>query len=418
MPKIGGTAKAMVVTSSRLHAVRYKHAIDKYIKDKVYAGLKTLVAFSGKVGEFTESGLNKFPESQTAQRFGSPDYQVLIVAEKFQTGFDQPLLHTMYVDKVLVGLAAVQTLSRLNRIHPLKSDTFVLDFRNGAEEIQKAFEPYYGKTVAAPTDPNVLWDTRARLDGFDVLRTEEMQAAIGALLASDGQKAHAAIYAVLDPALERYRGLDDEVALEFKDALDKFVRTYSFVSQIVSFQNTTLERDYIYSRALAAYIRNSATVERLDLGAEVELTHLRTEMTFEGSVALKSQTGEVKGITGGKGKVHEPEIERLSKIVEVLNERFGLDLGEADQLLFDQFEESWAADHELVDQAKNNSIENFKLVFDPKFINTIVTRMDANQSIFKQVLDDQEFQDILKDFYVRKMYSRLRAAPDAQTNAK
>ncbi len=116
----------------------------------------------------------------------------------------------------------------------------------------------------------------------------------------------------------------------------------------------------------------------------------------------------MKGITAGKGKLHEPEIERLSKIVEVLNERFGLDLGEADQLLFDQFEETWAADHELRDQAKNNSMENFKLVFDPKFINTIVTRMDANQSIFKQVLDDQEFQDILKDFYVRKMYTRLR----------
>jgi type I restriction enzyme R subunit len=275
------------------------------------------------------------------------------------------------------GLAAVQTLSRLNRIHQLKSDTFVLDFRNDAEQIQKAFEPCYGKTLAAPTDPNVLWDTRARLDAFDVLRVDEMQAAVGALLSGDGHKAHAAIYALLDPALERYRKLDDEIALEFKDALDKFVRTYSFVSQIVSFQYTTLERDYTYCRALAAYIRNSATVERLDLGAEVELTHLRTEMTFEGSLALKSQTGEVKGITAGKGKLHEPEMERLSKIVEVLNERFGLDLGEADQLLFDQFEETWAADHELVGQAKNNSMENFKLVFDPKFINTIVTRMDG-----------------------------------------
>ncbi len=408
MAKIGGSAKAMVVTSSRLHAVRYKQAVDKYIKEKAYTGLKTLVAFSGKVVELTETGMNKLPESQTAEKFAGAEYQVLIVAEKFQTGFDQPLLHTMYVDKVLVGLAAVQTLSRLNRIHQLKSDTFVLDFRNDAEQIQKAFEPYYGKTVAAPTDPNVLWDTRARLDGFDVLRGEDMQAAVGALLLGEGHKAHAAIYALLDPALERYRTLDDEVAVDFKDALDKFVRTYSFVSQIVSFQNTTLERDYIYCRALAAYIRNSATVERLDLGAEVELTHLRTEITFEGSLGLKDQIGEVKGITAGKGKLHEPEIERLSKIVEVLNERFGLDLGEADQLLFDQFEETWAADHELRDQAKNNSMENFKLVFDPKFINTIVTRMDANQSIFKQVLDDQEFQDILKDFYVRKMYTRLR----------
>ena len=164
--KIAGNAKAMVVTSSRLHAVRYKQAIDKYISEKSYSDLSTLVAFSGKVIDekgltYTETQMNTFPESQTAERFGGEEYQVLIVAEKFQTGFDQPLLHTMYVDKVLTGLNAVQTLSRLNRIHPLKTDTFVLDFRNETEQIVKAFEPYYDRTMAPPTDPNLLWDTRS-----------------------------------------------------------------------------------------------------------------------------------------------------------------------------------------------------------------------------------------------------------------
>jgi type I restriction enzyme R subunit len=413
MAKIGGSAKAMVVTSSRLHAVRYKIAIDKYLQEKGYTDIATLVAFSGRViadgGEFTESRMNKFPESQTAERFGSTDYQVLIVAEKFQTGFDQPLLHTMYVDKVLVGLAAVQTLSRLNRIHPLKSDTFVLDFRNDAEEIQKAFEPYYGKTVASPTDPNVLWDTRHRLDGFDVLRPEEIQATVNVLLTISDPKQHGQVYALLDPALERYRSLAEEDRLDFKDALDKFVRTYSFVSQIVSFQNTTLERDYVYCRALAAYIRNATTLERLDLGSAVELTHLRTEMTYEGSLSLTAAVGEVKGIVGeGRGKQYEPDVEPLSKIVEILNEHFGLELGEADQLLFDQFEEAWAADTDLANQAENNTLENFRLVFNPKFINTIVTRMDANEAIFKRILDDGEFQAELADFYLRKVYSRLR----------
>jgi type I restriction enzyme R subunit len=416
MVKIGGSAKAMVVTSSRLHAVRYWYAIDKYIKSKGYADVGVLIAFSGKVVDkgldYTEPGMNKFPESQTAERFATPEYHVLVVAEKFQTGFDQPLLHTMYVDKVLLGLAAVQTLSRLNRIHPLKSDTFVLDFRNDAMEVQKAFEPYYGKTIAAPTDPNVLWDTRARLDGFDVLRPDEIEEAVKTLLTMSGPGGHGQIYAQLDPALQRVGGLPDEQKLEFTDALDKFVRTYAFMSQIVSFQNTKLERDYTFCRALAACIRSAVTIERLDLGSEVELTHLRTEMTYEGSLALAAGVGEVKGITGGgKGKQHEPEVEPLSKIVAVLNERFGLDLGEADQLLFDQFEETWASDRQLTDQAQNNTLENFRLVFDPKFINTIVTRMDDNQAIFKQVLDDREFQDVLKDFYVRKMYSRLRNAP-------
>ena len=181
--KIGGKAKAMVVTSSRLHAVRYKQAIDAYIAKMKYLDLAALVAFSGKVIDdkgftYTETQMNGVPESQTAEEFGGDGYQVLIVAEKFQTGFDQPLLHTMYVDKVLMGLAAVQTLSRLNRIHPLKDSTFVLDFRNDAEEIVKAFEPYYGQTVAPPTDPNLLWDTRSQLDQYDMLRTEEIEATV------------------------------------------------------------------------------------------------------------------------------------------------------------------------------------------------------------------------------------------------
>src|SRR5450759_4292321 len=200
--KIGGLAKAMVVTSSRLHAVRYKQHIDKYINEKGYGDIRTLVAFSGKIDDgtgipLTESSMNGFPESRTAAEFGTPEYGVLVVAEKFQTGFDQPLLHTMYVDKVLTGLAAVQTLSRLNRIHPLKESTFVLDFRKDTEDIVEAFEQFHGCTVAPPTDPNMLWDTRRRLDDFDVLRPDEIEAAIPALLgagASDAKRS-AAMYA-------------------------------------------------------------------------------------------------------------------------------------------------------------------------------------------------------------------------------
>jgi type I restriction enzyme R subunit len=418
--KIAGAAKAMVVTSSRLHAVRYKQAIDAYIADKGYTGLATLVAFSGTVIDdtglsYTEPGMNKFPESQTAEHFGTGDYQVLIVAEKFQTGFDQPLLHTMYVDRVLTGLAAVQTLSRLNRIHPLKTDTFVLDFRNEAEDIADAFEPWYGKTVAIPSDPNLLWDARSRLDDWDVLRAEEMEAAVAILVTISDPKGHGAVYAALDPAVERFKGLSEEDRLAFKDALDKFVRTYSFLSQIVSFADTKLERDYVYCRALAACLRDAATVERLDLGSEVELSHLRNEVTFEGSLSLVSDSGEVRTLFGdAMGKRHEPDVESLSKIIEVLNDRFGMGLGEADQRFFDAFEESWVADPELAAQARENTLENFRLTFDRKFMNTIVTRMDDNEAIFKQVLDDADFRQVLLDFYLRKVYERLRSgAPSA-----
>jgi type I restriction enzyme R subunit len=419
--KIGGRAKAMVVTSSRLHALRYKQAIDKYVHDHGYTDIAALVAFSGKVitqdGEYTEPSMNKVPESRTAEVFNTDGYQVLIVAEKFQTGFDQPLLHTMYVDKILTGLATVQTLSRLNRIHPLKNDTFVLDFRNDAEQIQAAFEPYYGKTVAPPSDPNLLWDTRQRLDAFDVLRPEEIEAAVAVFVTFTDPKDHGRVYAMLDPAVDRFHQLNDLDKAVFKDALDKFVRTYAFIAQIVSFSETKLERDYVYCRALATLLRDAMTIERLDLGAEVQLSHLRTEVTFAGSLALTAETGEIKSIFGdGAGKRQDANLEPLSQIVELLNDRYGTNLGEADQLLFDQFEETWAADPALAAQARNNSLDNFKLVFDPKFLDTVITRMDANEAIFKRVLDDEDFRQVLADFYLRKVYSRLRASkggPDA-----
>ncbi len=412
--KIGGAAKAMVVTSSRLHAVRYKQALERYIKDKDYRDLAVLVAFSGKVIDetgfsFTESGMNGFPESQTAERFGSDEYQVMIVAEKFQTGFDQPLLHTMYVDKVLTGLNAVQTLSRLNRIHPLKTDTFVLDFRNDTDDIVKAFEPYFGKTVAPPTDPNLLWDTRHRLDDFDVLRPDEIEATVALLVTLGAPRGHGQVYSALDVAVDRFRALPEEDRAAFKDALDKFVRTYSFLSQVVSFGNSGLERDYRYCRALAACLRDKNTLERLDLGAEVELSHLRNEVTFEGSLALTKTEGEVKTIFGdGAGRQHEPEVIALSQIIEILNERFGLNLDDADQLLFDQFEEVWAKDPELAAQARENTIDNFRWEFNRKFLNTVVTRMDANEHIFQQILNDEAFRDVLSEFYLQKVYSRLR----------
>ena len=414
--EMGGAAKAMVVTSSRLHAVRYKQSIDKYIEEKGYADIATLVAFSGKIDDgsgapLTEANMNGFPESRTAEALGGPDYGILIVAEKFQTGFDQPLLHTMYVDKPLVGLAAVQTLSRLNRIHPLKESTFVLDFRNETEDIVKAFEDFHGATVAPPTDPNILWDTRRQLDNFDVLRPEEVEAALPPLLDAglSDESRSAAAYAALAPAKSRFEALTDEERIEFRDALTRFVRTYSFVSQIAAFTDPALEADYVFCRALSSYMRDAGTVERLDLGSEVELTHLRHQMTFSGSLELTSETGEVRSFFGeGRGGQQEIELEQLSSIVEVLNNRFGTDLTEVDKLLLDQFEEDWVADDELSDQAKSNSLENFGLAFNRKFLNTIIARADTNDEIFKKILDDEEFKSAIESYYLRKVYDRLR----------
>jgi type I restriction enzyme R subunit len=410
--KIGGRAKAMVVTSSRLHAVRYKLALDAYIAEHGYDGLRTLVAFSGKVidedDEFTEPGMNAFPESETAQRFGSDDYQVLIVAEKFQTGFDQPLLHTMYVDKVLTGLNAVQTLSRLNRIlPPEKTDTFVLDFRNEAEEIQEAFRPWYERTDAVPTDPNLVYDTHRALWDFDVLREDDVEAGVRALLAVTETSGHGAVYAALDPARNRFLEFDEEVQDAFRDLLARFVNLYAFVSQIVAYVDRRLERDYLYARALLACLPGQQA-ERLDLGSEVALTHLKIAQTYEGTASLEEGGGEVVAIFSGRGPEHEPEKEHLSRIVDVMNERFGLELGHADQLLFDQFEESWATDEKLAARARNNTFDNFRLVFDRTFLETIVQRMDENEEIFKRILDEPDLRQTILDHYAEKLYGRLR----------
>jgi type I restriction enzyme R subunit len=217
------------------------------------------------------------------------------------------------------------------------------------------------------------------------------------------------VYALLDPALERFKALEEESRLEFKDALDKFVRTYAFVSQIVSFGDSKLERDYAYCRAVASRLRDQNTVERLDLGSEVELTHLRHDITFAGALELTADEVEIKSMTGdGRGRNTEPDVEPLSRIVDTLNERFGLNLGEADELFFEQIEESFAADDSVMAQARGNTFDNFRLVFDPKFLGTVIGRMDENEALFKRMLDDEDFQEAVKDEYAKRIFKRAR----------
>jgi type I restriction enzyme R subunit len=240
-----------------------------------------------------------------------------------------------------------------------------------------------------------------------VFREEEVENAARLLASLGNERDHPKLYALLDPAVERFKALTEQQQDEFRAALRRFTHVYSFLSQIVSFADTQLERDYLYSRALAALLPGSAE-GRLDLGREVELTHLRLEKVFEGSVSLDHGEGEVRTIFDGRGPQHEPEAEHLSRIIEVINERFGLKLTEADQLLFDQFEEGWATDEKLAAQAKQNDLANFRLAFDRSFMQTVVTRMDTNDEIFKRILDDADFRDLVADYYVRKVYGRLR----------
>jgi type I restriction enzyme R subunit len=254
MHKIGGKAKAMVVTSSRLHAVRYKQAFDKYIAENGYKGIKTLVAFSGTVVdpeapgvEYTEVGMNGgIKEKELPERFETDQYQVLLVAEKYQTGFDQPLLHTMYVDKRLSGIQAVQTLSRLNRITPGKEDTFVLDFVNEPEEILAAFQPYYEQTlIGEQADPKQLYELQAKLEAEQVFYKAEVAEFCKVFYKPKRHQTtfdHAQMNACIDPAVNRYRQLEEDVREEFRKTLVAYRNLYAFLAQIIPFQDSDLEK--------------------------------------------------------------------------------------------------------------------------------------------------------------------------------
>lgn len=409
--KVAGSAKAMVVCSSRAHAVRFWQALRRHVSEHGY-DLGVLVAFSDAVAvngddPVTEAKCNGFPESQTAERFDSDDYQIMVVAEKFQTGFDQPKLYAMYVDKTLTGLAAVQTLSRLNRIHPDKDGTFVLDFVNDAEEIAAAFEPYYGKTVAPPSDPNLLYDTRHALDEFGVLAVEEATTFARLLLTE--RLDHGRLHAALGPAIDRFWALQEDEQDYFRDALGRFVRIYSFLSQIVLFADTALERDYLFAKALQAFIKADVGAA-VDLSGAVELTHLRNEQQFAGSVALDADSGEVSTIYSGTGRIAEPEPEPLSVIIDRLNAQYGTDWNDADRLVFDAALEDLVANQEVQVTAVNNTAENFGVVFPELFQKALLGRMDRNEKVVFKYLDDADLAADVVKIYATLAQARARVA--------
>ncbi len=408
--KVAGRAKAMVVTSSRLHAVRFHQALRGYIDEQGY-DLGVLVAFSGTVSdggiEHTESSLNGFPESQTAERFDGDEHRIMVVAEKFQTGFDQPKLYAMYVDKTLTGLGAVQTLSRLNRIHPDKDGTFVLDFVNDAGAIADEFEMYYGKTVAPPSDPNLLYDTRQALEEFGVLHREEVANTVALLVAEPLD--HGRVHASLEPAKDRFAALEEDEQERFRDALSRFVRIYSFLSQIVSFKDTELERDYLFCRALYPFIR-AQPGDVMDISDEVELTHLRHEKDFEGSVSLTSDEGEVKTIFSGTGKLNDDLAESLSEIIERLNAAFGTDWTDADRLVFDATAADLVSDEDVQRKAVANTRENFDLVFGDIFEKALLGRMDRNEKVVFKFLDDKDLATTVLKAYAGLVQGRASVA--------
>ena len=416
--KIGGKAKAMVVTSSRLHAKRYFFEFKKYIREKGYNWIKVLVAFSGSVKDddfpegISEPQLTGFGEKQLPEVFDKGDYRILLVAEKYQTGFDQPLLHTMFVDKPLFGVKAVQTLSRINRIHPGKEDTFILDFVNDRDTILKSFQPYYEMTtVEQVTDPNHLYDLKNKLDEKQVYWQSEIDAFARVYFMSKNMlnpREQGKLNAFIDPAVDRYKALEENDQDEFKKGLRTWTNIYSYLSQIITFQDVGLEKFFAYGRLLLTKLPKIDLSERLKLTDEIALEYYRLQKASEGSITLEVH-GEVgiQNITEAGIKRAKEEKAHLSEIIEILNERFGTDFNNADKLFFEQIEEELIGDEKLQMQAKSNTIENFKYGFDEAFLAKLIERMEDNHEIFEKILDDKEFGDVVRKWMLNKVYERI-----------
>ena len=320
--KIGGEARAMVVTGGIECAIHYFHAFEAYLREQK-SPYRSIVAFSGEHEDagkqVTEATLNGFPSNRITDRFQEDPYRFLIVADKFQTGYDEPLLHTMYVDKTLSGIKAVQTLSRLNRAHPKKHDTFVLDFANDSETIQKSFEPYYRTTILSEeTDPNKLHDLKATLDGYQVYSWAQVEKLVELYLTGAGRDQ---LDPILDACVAAYNAdLDEDGQVDFKGKAKAFVRTYGFLGAILPFNNASWEKLSVFLNFLIPKLP-APREDDLSKGIleAIDMDSYRTEVQAAIAIALPDQDVEIGPVpASGGGFKAEPELDRLSNIIRFL----------------------------------------------------------------------------------------------------
>ncbi len=408
-PRIGGKAKAMIVTRSRLHAVRYKLAVDKILRERG-CDFQALVAFSGTVKDpddgllYTETEMNtrsagkSIGEKQTAQFFKQDEFRLLIVAEKFQTGFDQPLLYAMYVDKVLRGLHAVQTLSRLNRVHPEKDETVVLDFANEPDDIQKGFEPYYDRLLLKEaTDPNLLYDLETRLADYRFFTGADVKQFADVYF--DPKATQDKLHAALAPTVARYTQASDDERAGFRGFLQDYTRLYSFLSQIITFVDADLERLYVFGRLLLRKLPVKREQLPVEIQKNIDMESYRVQKTSSGKIKLARGTAELEPESPKGIAVPNPEeIEPLSQIIQELNDRFGANLGAQAMHSIQTLETKLAADPALNASVHINTPDNARLTFDHVATDHLQEMIDSDFKFYKQVTDDPDFAKQLFDW--------------------
>ena len=392
--RMGGFAKAMLVTSSRANAVKYKKAFDDYL-NKINSPYKAIVAFSGEIDGQTEANLNGFSSNSIPKEFEKSEYRFLLVANKFQTGFDQPLLHTMYVDKKLGGVNAVQTLSRLNRSHPLKQETFVLDFANTAEDIEKAFKPYFESTILGEaTDPNKLFDLQDALDNFQVYRREQVVEFSDKILAKVTVDQ---LHATLDNSTSIFRNdLAEEKQADFRAKVKTYVRLYIFLSQIVPFENPYLERLYIFLNHLQNKLGGEMPIDLAQgILDNIDMDSYRLQLEAKTNIAME-QGEDLQPIpTEMRGGTSEAEIDRLSNILQTFNDRYGTQFEDADKVrqMTENIANNVAKNEDLKNSMKYSDEQNARITSDKIVKKEFHKHINSSFNLYKLYSDNKEAEE-------------------------
>ena len=412
--KIGGQARAMVVTASIPRCIEYYYAITKLLAER-HSPFKAIIAFSGEhkyrgqEPPLTSAAMNGFPDAKIPSVFKKDPYRLLIVADMFQTGFDEPLLHTMYVDKMLYDIKAVQTLSRLNRCHPKKRDTFVLDFYNKPEDIQKAFSTYYKTTIlSGETDPNKLYDLIATMEEYQVFSTEEVEHVVDLFLDGAGRER-------LDPLLDAnaaiYKDLETEEQIKFKSAAKAFVRTYGFLGAILPYGNADWEKLSIFLNLLIPKLP-SPREDDLSEGIleSIDLNNYRPEARESMSIVLDDSDTEVDPVPAGKvGHIIDPEMDLLSNIVSEFNDMFGniewKDEDNARHQVTEVIPAMVSKDESYQNAMRNSDEEGARLESERALQQVIFSIMADNMEIFKQYQDNPAFRKWLADMVFNMTYN-------------
>ncbi len=430
--KINGHGKAMIVTDSRQSAVLYYQAVKEYLSkhpDET-KGCGVLVAFSGKVKfdgddtEYIEAEMNEYPDGKKInsdakfrKAFKSDDFNIMVVADKYQTGYDEPLLHSMFVDKKLKGVNAVQTLSRLNRTCPFKNDTFVLDFANTSDSIKESFQPFYEETtLVGSSDVNRVYDLRSKLNEFALFNDEDIDKFYAIMKVNSDKKkqddsAIGKLVSVMKPAVDNYADLDDDKRLLARDTMMKFIRSYGFVTQLVRINDEDLFKDYLYISHLIRLLPKTQ-YPVFDLTGKVSLEYAKLKETFKGAIELEKEGGEVVPGKGAKPAKKSNKTDTLERIVEKVNEKYQDDFSAADKVALDSVFQMLMGDpvvkKKLTEYAKTNDAQMFiKSIFPKEFERVLVECYTKNDDAFQRLLGNDQFQKAVMDIMAKELYKTL-----------